>query len=65
VAHPLIDTTRTAFDPGQPIGDFEWSYRQHAPELGPDGQILLFDHSNTRFSPSSAVPRMPDQYRLQ
>jgi len=29
----------------------EWPYHQHAPELGADGSILLFDNGNFRASP--------------
>lgn len=35
-----------------PIGEnFLWQYHQHAPEITPDGNILLFDNGNFRASP--------------
>jgi arylsulfate sulfotransferase len=34
-----------------PDESFKWQYHQHAPELTPDGNILLFDNGNFRASP--------------
>lgn len=43
-----------------PIGSsFEWSYGQHAPELTPQGTLLLFDDGVDRASPFQ--PILPDQ----
>ena len=37
----------------EPVGEgFRWPYHQHAPEITPDGTLLLFDNSNYRASPS-------------
>ncbi len=34
-----------------PASQMEWPYHQHAPQLGPNGSILLFDNGNYRASP--------------
>lgn len=39
---------------------FEWSYHQHAPEITPAGNILLFDNGNFRASPFDGnSPQLP------
>lgn len=43
-----------------PVGsNFEWFYGQHAPELTPQGTLLLFDDGDDRASPFQ--PILPDQ----
>jgi len=43
-----------------PVGStFGWSYGQHAPELTPQGTLLLFDNGEWRASPSD--PQLPDR----
>ncbi len=45
----------------QPVGDvFEWPYHQHAPEITPDGTILVFDNANYRASPSDGTAPLSD-----
>ncbi|MBK9258842.1 MAG: aryl-sulfate sulfotransferase [Polyangiaceae bacterium] len=34
-----------------PASQLEWPYHQHAPKLGPNGKLLLFDNGNCRASP--------------
>ena len=45
-----------------PLGSpFAWSYHQHAPELTPQGSLLLFDNGNSRASPfTGEVPLTAD-----
>ncbi|HXR03074.1 MAG TPA: aryl-sulfate sulfotransferase [Verrucomicrobiae bacterium] len=43
-----------------PVGTpFEWNYGQHAPELTPQGTLLVYDDGNDRASPFD--PPVPDQ----
>jgi arylsulfate sulfotransferase len=43
-----------------PVGTpFEWNYGQHAPEITPQGTLLLYDDGNDRACPFD--PRVPDQ----
>lgn len=43
----------------EPIGaPFEWSYHQHAPQLTPDGTLMLFDNGNFRASPFDGTTPM-------
>jgi arylsulfate sulfotransferase len=41
-----------------PIGEIEWQYHQHAPEITPQGTILVFDNGNFRHRP---FDQRPDQ----
>jgi len=41
-------------------GEFAWPYHQHAPMLGPNGEIALFDNGNFRSSPYAAEPPSTD-----
>ncbi len=45
-------------------GDTEWPYHPHAPEIGPNGKLLLFDNGNRRVSPFDglAIPPLEQQY---
>jgi arylsulfate sulfotransferase len=52
----------TAFQPYllTPVGTpFEWNYGQHAPEITPQGTLLLYDNGDQRASPYD--PSMGDQ----
>lgn len=41
----------------QPVGALSWPYHQHAPMVGPDGQIVMFDNGNdARTTPYSQSP---------
>ncbi len=40
----------------RPVGAIEWPYHQHAPEITPDGTILLFDNGNFRHRPFDQLP---------
>ncbi len=35
----------------EPVGTLAWPYHQHAPMVGHDGQIVMFDNGNHRASP--------------
>ncbi len=48
----------------EPIGDLTWPYHQHAPELGPDGTMLLFDNTNRDHTPYDAEPAFDAPSRL-
>src|SRR5690606_33349882 len=42
--------------------DFRWPFHPHAPELTPDGNLLLFDNGNYRATPGDGrVMLTPDQ----
>jgi len=46
---------------GVPAGEeFRWPYHQHAPELTPDGTVLLFDNGNYRATPGDGRTPMTD-----
>ena len=46
-----------------PVGTpFEWSYGQHAPELTPQGTLLVFDDGEWRASPFDPPVPDPDNY---
>jgi len=46
-----------------PVGSpFEWSYGQHAPELTPQGTLLVFDDGEWRASPFDPPVPDPDNY---
>jgi hypothetical protein len=47
---------------GVPAGEeFRWPYHQHAPELTPDGTIILFDNGNYRATPGDGRTPMTDE----
>ena len=43
-------------------GDFAWPYHQHAPELTPSGDLVLFDNGNVRETPYGAPAADPTSY---
>jgi hypothetical protein len=43
-----------------PVGPLTWPYHQHAPMIGPAGNILVFDNGNSRASPHTAQVAMTD-----
>lgn len=46
-----------------PIGTgFAWQYHQHAPQLQPDGSLMLFDNGNQRAIPPAAPVPFPEAY---
>ena len=46
-----------------PVGTpFEWSYAQHAPELTPQGTLLVFDNGDQRAEPFDPVVSPEDGY---
>ncbi len=46
-----------------PVGTpFEWSYGQHAPEVTPQGTLVLFDDGEWRASPFDPIIPDPDNY---
>lgn len=54
-----------------PVGEnFEWQYKQHAPQVTPDGTILMFDNGTYRASafepilPESEVKSRAIEYRV-
>lgn len=43
-----------------PVGSpFQWQYHQHAPEITPQGTLLLFDNGNYRASPFTGEDVLP------
>ena len=44
--------------------DFEWAWYQHAPELMPDGSLLLFDNGDNRNYSSAELYSRAVQYRI-
>lgn len=47
----------------EPIGEpFEWFYKQHAPRLLPNGDLVLFDNGNQRATPPMIELRDPARY---
>ena len=55
----------TNFDPYllTPVGTpFEWNYGQHAPELSPEGTLLVYDDGNDRASPFDPPVADQDNY---
>jgi hypothetical protein len=43
-----------------PVGTpFEWSFAQHAPQITPSGNILIFDNGNYRASPFDGNTKLP------
>ena len=47
---------------GVPAGEeFRWPYHQHAPELTPDGTLLLFDNGNNRATPGDGRTPMTEE----
>ncbi len=53
------------FDPYllTPVGTpFEWNYGQHAPELSPEGTLLVYDDGNDRASPFDPPVADQDNY---
>lgn len=46
-----------------PVGeDFEWQYHQHAPEVLPNGNILIHDNGNARAMPPEPQMAATDSY---
>lgn len=47
-----------------PVGspNFEWSYHQHAPQVLPGGDILMYDNGNGRAIPPVPEMPVPDRY---
>jgi hypothetical protein len=46
-----------------PVGSpFEWQYHQHAPQVTPQGTLLLFDNGNNRASPCDSGLADADNY---
>lgn len=45
-----------------PVGDVQWQYHQHAPEVTSRGTIMLYDNGNYRASPPDAGVNTPENY---
>ncbi len=54
-----------AFEPYllTPVGDLQWPYRQHAPELTDDGLLVVFDNHNDGHTPYGPPPAQQPESR--
>ncbi|MFT4624578.1 MAG: arylsulfate sulfotransferase [Myxococcota bacterium] len=48
----------------RPVGTPSWAYHQHAPELHPDGTLLVFDNHNNGATPYTDRPDAPPTSRV-
>jgi hypothetical protein len=48
----------------RPVGALEWPYHQHAPEMGDDGVLLLFDNHNRGHTPYTDEPDQDPRSRV-
>ena len=48
----------------RPVGSLEWPYHQHAPEMGDDGVLLLFDNHNRGHTPYTDEPDQDPRSRV-
>jgi hypothetical protein len=46
----------------KPVGDLQWPYHQHAPQLTPAGTIMLYDNGNYRALPFDRKTDPADNY---
>lgn len=46
----------------KPVGDLQWPYHQHSPQLTPRGTLLMFDNGNYRARPYHPATRAVDNY---
>ncbi len=47
-----------------PVGELQWPYHQHAPAVGDDGTLWLFDNHNNGATPYTPLPPDPQVSRL-
>jgi hypothetical protein len=48
----------------QPVGELEWPYHLHGPQITPDGNLMLFDNGNFRaLPPAEPVPHAENYSR--
>jgi len=46
----------------QPAGELEWPYHPHAPQITPDGSLMVFDNGNFRAIPPATPVPHADNY---
>lgn len=46
----------------QPVGEVTWPYHQHAPHMGEDGVLVMFDNGNQRHSPYDVPDTVPEAF---
>ncbi|MFK7735444.1 MAG: aryl-sulfate sulfotransferase [Pirellulaceae bacterium] len=44
----------------EPVGDLDWAYHQHAPQLTPRGTVMMYDNGNYRASPFDKATMAPN-----
>ena len=44
----------------KPVGDLDWTYHQHSPQLTPRGTLMIYDNGNYRARPYNEATLAPD-----
>ena len=45
-----------------PVGEVQWPFHQHAPQVGEDGVLVVFDNGNVRSTPYQPSPQDEEPY---